>query len=56
MTYYVIMSMSEIRKYLDNLKIRSNGPVAPDIDLKKVPKPLEPAPNAPDEEVVPFTE
>ena len=55
-TYYVNMSISEIRKYLDNLKILSNGLAAPDIDLKKVPKPLEPAPNTPDEEIVPFTE
>ena len=55
-TYYVNMAISEIRKYVDNLKILSNSLAAPDIDLKKVPKPLEPAPNTPDEEIVPFTE
>jgi len=50
------MAISEIRKYLDNLKIRSNGPVAPVIDVTKVPKLPEPAPKTPDDEVVPFTE
>ena len=56
MGYYVNMAMSEIRKYLDNFKIRNNGPVAPDIDLAKVPKPQEPAPKTPDEGDLPFTE
>ena len=56
MGYYVNMAMSEIRKYLDNFKIRNNGPVAPDIDLTKVPKPQEPAPKTPDEGDLPFTE
>ncbi len=54
--YYVNMAMSEIRKYLDNLKIRNDGPVAPDIDLTKVPKPPEPATKIPAEDDVPFTE
>ena len=54
--YYGNMAISKIRKYLDDLKIRNNGPVAPDIDLKKVPQPPEPAPKTPDEDVVPFTE
>ena len=48
--YYVNMSISEIRKDLDNLKNSSNSLAAPDIDLKKVPKPLEPALNTPDQE------
>jgi hypothetical protein len=48
--------MSKIRKYLDNLKIRNIDPVASDIDLKQVPKPPEPAPKTPDEDIVPFTE
>ena len=55
-TYYGNMAISKIRKYLDNLKIRNNGPVAPDIDLKKVSEPPAPAPKTPDEDVVPFTE
>jgi hypothetical protein len=55
-TYSVNMAISEIRKYLDNLKIRNNGPVAPDSDWKKVPEPPEPAAKTPDEDVVPFTE
>ena len=54
--HYGNMAISKIRKYLDDLKIRNNSPVAPDIDLKKVPEPPEPAPKAPDEDVVPFTE
>jgi len=53
---YVNMAISKIRKYLDDLKIRNSGPVAPDIDLKKVPEPPEPAPKTPEEDVVPFTE
>jgi hypothetical protein len=54
--YYVNMAISKIRKYLNDLEIRNNRPVAPDIDLKKVPKPAEPAPKTPDEDVVSFTE
>jgi len=50
------MAISEIRNYLDNLKIRKNGPVAPDIDLTEAPKPPEPAPKTLDEDVIPFTE
>jgi len=50
------MAMSDIRKYLENLKIRNNGPAGPDIDLMKVPKPPEPASKTPDEEDEPFTE
>jgi hypothetical protein len=56
MAYSVNMAISKIRKYLDDLNIRNNAPVAPDFDLKKVPKPPEPAPKTPDEDVVPFTE
>ena len=54
--YYGNMAISKIRKYLDDLKIRNNGPVAPDIDLKKVSEPPEPASKTPDEDVAPFTD
>jgi hypothetical protein len=31
------MPISEIRKYLDNLKIRADSPIAQEIDVTKVP-------------------
>jgi hypothetical protein len=40
--YSVNMPISEIRKYLDNLKIRADSPVAREIDLTKVPNAAAP--------------
>ncbi len=37
MNYPANMPISELRKYLDNLKIRADSPIAREIDLAKVP-------------------
>jgi hypothetical protein len=39
--YSVNMAISEIRKYLDNLGIRTDGSLGRDIEITKVPKTLE---------------